>query len=60
MLANGRVEYAFTIVDPAVASEVRVSPRRALMGISGIAIGLFLGTFIAWLRDKFARYKPKP
>jgi len=38
MLAHGRVEYAFTIVDPAVPPEVRVSPRRALMVISGLVI----------------------
>jgi capsular polysaccharide biosynthesis protein len=55
MLANGRAEYAFTVVDPAVAAELRVSPRRTLMAVSGVAVGVFLGTIIAWLRDKAAR-----
>jgi uncharacterized protein involved in exopolysaccharide biosynthesis len=55
MLANGRAEYAFTVVDPAVAAELRVSPRRTLMAVSGVAVGAFLGTIIAWLRDKVAR-----
>jgi uncharacterized protein involved in exopolysaccharide biosynthesis len=39
MLAHGRAEYAFTIVDPAVPPEVRFSPRRTLMVISGLFIG---------------------
>ncbi|HSY08583.1 MAG TPA: Wzz/FepE/Etk N-terminal domain-containing protein [Steroidobacteraceae bacterium] len=57
MLANGRDEYAYTVVDPAVVADVRVSPRRTLMALSGVVIGLFIGTFIAWLRDKTARHK---
>jgi uncharacterized protein involved in exopolysaccharide biosynthesis len=56
MLANGRAEYAFTVVDPAVAAEIRVSPRRTLMAVSGVAVGIFLGTVLAWLRDKVARH----
>jgi uncharacterized protein involved in exopolysaccharide biosynthesis len=50
MLANGQVEYAFTIVDPAVAPQVRVSPRRTLMIASGLLIGGILGAIIAWIR----------
>jgi uncharacterized protein involved in exopolysaccharide biosynthesis len=57
MLANGRAEYAFTVVDPAVAADIRVSPRRALMAVSGVAVGLFLGTLFAWLRDKIVRHR---
>jgi uncharacterized protein involved in exopolysaccharide biosynthesis len=55
MLAKGRVEYAFTVVDPAVKAEVRVSPRRTLMVLSGILVGLFLGSTVAWVRERFAR-----
>jgi uncharacterized protein involved in exopolysaccharide biosynthesis len=55
MLANARSEYAFTVVDPAAVPEVRVSPKRTLMVASGFAIGLFIGVFIAWMRNKFAR-----
>jgi uncharacterized protein involved in exopolysaccharide biosynthesis len=47
MLANGRAEYAFTIVDPAVQPEDRISPRRTLMVIVGGVIGGFLGTVVA-------------
>jgi uncharacterized protein involved in exopolysaccharide biosynthesis len=57
MLANGRTEYAFTIVDPAVPPEVRFSPRRTLMVISGLFIGGFLGSFGVWAR-KTVRRRP--
>jgi len=55
MLAHGRLEYAFTIVDPAVPPEVRFSPRRTLMVISGLFIGGFLGSIIAWARSAIRR-----
>jgi uncharacterized protein involved in exopolysaccharide biosynthesis len=53
MLANARTEYAFTVVDPAVAPEVRISPRRTLMVASGFAIGLFLGSLLALIYNMF-------
>ena len=55
MLAHGRLEYAFTIVDHAVPPEVRVSPRRTLMVISGLFIGGFVGSLIAWVRNVVRR-----
>lgn len=57
MLANARREYAFRVVDPAVPAEVRHSPRRTLMVISGFGVGFFLGTMIAFGRDAFRRRK---
>lgn len=58
MLAKGRVEYGFSVADPASVPQVRVSPKRTLMVLSGIVIGLFLGTLIAWARIRFARPQP--
>jgi uncharacterized protein involved in exopolysaccharide biosynthesis len=55
MLANARQEYAFTVVDPAAVPEVRVSPKRTLMVATGLAVGLSIGVFIAWFRNKTAR-----
>jgi uncharacterized protein involved in exopolysaccharide biosynthesis len=55
MLAHSRVQYAFTIVDPAVTPEVRVSPRRTLMVISGLFIGGVFGSLIAWARKAARR-----
>jgi uncharacterized protein involved in exopolysaccharide biosynthesis len=60
MLANGRTEYAFRSVDPAVTPEVRHSPRRTLMVLSGGALGFFLGTMVALSHDAFRRRKLNP
>jgi uncharacterized protein involved in exopolysaccharide biosynthesis len=48
MLAHGRLEYAFTIVDPAVPPQMRFSPRRAVMVVTGLFIGGFVGSIVAW------------
>jgi uncharacterized protein involved in exopolysaccharide biosynthesis len=58
MLAHGRMEYAFTIVDPAIPPQVRFSPRRTLMVISGLFIGGFIGSIIAWARTAIRRRPP--
>jgi LPS O-antigen subunit length determinant protein (WzzB/FepE family) len=57
MLAHGRVEYAFLVVDPAVTPEIRVRPWRSLIVLSGIVIGTFLGCFVVYCRTRFARPK---
>jgi uncharacterized protein involved in exopolysaccharide biosynthesis len=58
MLANGRIEYAFRVVDPAVPPEVRHSPRRTLLVLSGAALGFFLGTMFALGHNAFRRRNP--
>jgi uncharacterized protein involved in exopolysaccharide biosynthesis len=55
MLANGRAEYAFAVVDPAVAPEVRISPKRTVMILIGIVLGLVIGSVIALMHDKRQR-----
>lgn len=55
MLANGRLEYAFTIVDPAVAPEIRISPKRTLMVLTGLVLGAVLGTIAAFVRNALLR-----
>jgi len=55
MLARGRTDYAFTVADPAVKAEVRVSPKRTLLVLSGITAGFLLGCYVAWIRVRFAR-----
>lgn len=57
MLANGRKDYAFRIVDPAVAPEVRHSPQRTLWVISGTAFGFFLGSGLALVINAYRRRK---
>jgi uncharacterized protein involved in exopolysaccharide biosynthesis len=55
-LANGRIEYAFTTVDPAVAPEIRHSPRRTVMVIIGGLIGGMLGVLIALFSSAWRRH----
>ena len=57
MLANGRADYAFEIVDPAVTPERKVSPHRSIYVAVGLALGMFVGTIIAFVRDWKRRHR---
>jgi uncharacterized protein involved in exopolysaccharide biosynthesis len=57
MLANGRVEYAFTVIDPAVPPEVRIGPRRTLMALLGLVIGAILGSSVALVHNSVTRHR---
>jgi len=50
MLANGRPDYAFRVVDPAVTPEIRAAPHRTLLLITGFVLGVVLGALLilAW------------
>jgi uncharacterized protein involved in exopolysaccharide biosynthesis len=50
MLANGRVEYAFTVVDPAVPPKARSRPQRTLLVMLGALLGAAAGVAIAFVR----------
>jgi uncharacterized protein involved in exopolysaccharide biosynthesis len=54
MVANGRVDYAFEVVDPAVPPEVKAGPHRLLNTIFGAALGFILGSLIAFVVDLFS------
>jgi uncharacterized protein involved in exopolysaccharide biosynthesis len=56
-LANGRIEYAFQVVDPAVTPEVRVSPHRTIIVLIGAGLGLFIGFMIAFVRERLAQQR---
>ena len=59
MLANGRLEYSFVLVDPAVAPEVRTSPQRTIMVMIGGLIGVILGAAIAFIHQAIVRYSTR-
>jgi uncharacterized protein involved in exopolysaccharide biosynthesis len=59
MLANARVEYAFTVVDPAVPPELRISPQRTLMVGVGGTMGLCMGVALAYLLELSKRSRRK-
>jgi uncharacterized protein involved in exopolysaccharide biosynthesis len=56
MLANTRKEYGFTVVDPAVAPEQRVWPKRTLIVVSAGVLGGVLGVFFALGLNTWRRY----
>ncbi len=50
MLASGRAEYAFTVVDPAVPAEQRSKPMRTLIVIFATALGGLFAVLVAIAR----------
>jgi len=60
MLANARRDYPFEVVDPAVPPEIRHSPKRTLMVLSGLVLGFFAGAVLAFGLDAFRRRKRIP
>jgi len=57
MLANARADYAFTVVDPAVTPEARIRPKRKVMVLTGVALGLILGALYAFGHDTVRKYR---
>jgi uncharacterized protein involved in exopolysaccharide biosynthesis len=57
MMANGKVEYAFQVVDPAVAPELKARPKRTLITVVGGLLGLLIGLGAAWAVDS---RRPRP
>lgn len=56
MLAEGRAEYAFSTIDPAVPPELKSSPKITIIVLVGLVVGIFAGILIAIARYKIARY----
>lgn len=54
-LANAREEYAFRVIDPAVAPERRVRPKRLLIVALGVVFGLLLAIGTVFVRRILAR-----
>jgi uncharacterized protein involved in exopolysaccharide biosynthesis len=54
MIANGRREYAFAVVDPAVPPEERYSPKRTLIVLFAIAFGVMVGVLGAFAHDRLS------
>lgn len=54
MLANVQREYAFRVIDSAVAPEMRSSPKRAMIGLIGGVLGGFIGVIIVFVRRSVA------
>lgn len=59
MLANGGTQYAFEVVDPAVAPELKVGPHRLLMTLVGFTLGLGAAGTVVYIWDSVARQRRK-
>lgn len=55
MLANARIDYAFTSDDPAVSPETRYWPNRKLILASGAVLGLLFGAAVALVMNAVRR-----
>lgn len=51
MVANVREEFAFKVIDPATAPELRASPKRALLVLIGLIGGFILGIGIILVQN---------
>jgi uncharacterized protein involved in exopolysaccharide biosynthesis len=56
MLAEKRDDYAFSVIDPAEPPELKASPKRTIIVLSGLVGGLFAGVLIALARHKLAQH----
>jgi len=54
MFADSKEEYAFSVIDPAVAPEIKAGPKRSLMMVLGCMLGLMVG-FLWVLTRKLSR-----
>ena len=55
VLANVSKEFAFKIIDPAIAPEKKYSPRRKNIVILGFMFGIILGFALVILRNFFSK-----
>ena len=51
MLANVRMEFAFTVIDPAVPPERKYRPHRSLYVLFGLFLGFAIGVLAAYWRS---------
>lgn len=51
MLARGRTEYAFKVIDPATSPEIHSSPIKLLWLMAGLFFGMLSSIFYVFLRE---------
>lgn len=54
-VAATREEYAFRVIDPAVAPEMRIRPKRTLMVLGGLVVGVVIAVFVVLLRHALTK-----
>ena len=58
MIARSRVEYAFKVIDPAVAPQESIRPKQLPIAILGLFVGLAISMFIAMVRYRSRSLPP--
>ncbi len=56
MVAQARAEYAFKVIDPAVAPEEKAKPKRKFILVFGFVIGLAFSALLVFFRRRFFAY----
>lgn len=59
MLANVRNEYAFKVIDPAVVPERWIKPKRKLIVLLSLVLGLFFAIFVVFFMEFVKKVKAK-
>lgn len=57
MVANGRPDYSFEVIDPAVPPEIKAGPHRLLICLVGAVLGFAAGGMLAFVRDRFGNWR---
>lgn len=57
MLAETRDEYVFKVIDPAIVADVKFKPKRSLIVVLGVFVGMFLGIMAIIIRRLFRNEK---
>jgi len=57
MLAKGRAEYAFQVVDPATAPELKAGPHRLIMTVIGFTVGFGFAAVLALILERVSHYR---
>jgi LPS O-antigen subunit length determinant protein (WzzB/FepE family) len=60
MLANVQREYAFKVIDPAVAPVLKAGPHRSILTVVGAAVGFFIGLIVLYVRRAVRSAKADP
>ena len=60
MLANVQREYAFKVIDPAVAPVQKYGPHRSILTLAGAGVGFFIGVIVLYFRRVARSPKDKP
>lgn len=58
MLADVRDEYVFEVIDPAVTSEEKTSPKRLMLMLMGALVGAIAGFFYVIILEQFVIQTP--